>query len=58
MIRSMEEFIFASALDFNKSYNHIKLDVYAQDLFKILFPWHLDNKNTNNYPWVSTLPGF
>jgi hypothetical protein len=41
MIRSMEGFIFASALDLNMGYYHIKLDHDADDkkLCTIVFPW-------------------
>jgi hypothetical protein len=39
MIRSMEGFIFASALDLNMGYYHIKLDADAQNLCTIVFPW-------------------
>jgi dihydroorotate dehydrogenase len=39
MIRSMEGFTFASALDLNMGYYHIKLDVDAQKLCTIVFPW-------------------
>jgi dihydroorotate dehydrogenase len=39
MIRSMEGFIFASALDLNMGYYHIKLDADAQKLCTIVFPW-------------------
>jgi hypothetical protein len=38
MIHSMEEFIFASALDLIMSYYHIKLDTDAQKLCTIVFP--------------------
>jgi hypothetical protein len=41
MIRSMEGFTFASALDLNMGYYHIKLDSDAQKLCKIVFPWHM-----------------
>jgi dihydroorotate dehydrogenase len=43
MIRSMEGFSFASALDLNMGYYHIKLDhdVDAQKLCTIVFPWHI-----------------
>jgi hypothetical protein len=34
MIRSMEGFTFASALDLNMDYYHIKLDADAQRYFK------------------------
>jgi hypothetical protein len=54
MIRSMEGFIFASALDLNMGYYHIKLDADAQKLCTMVFPW--ENTNTNAYPWVSRLP--
>jgi dihydroorotate dehydrogenase len=39
MIRSMEGFTFATALDLNMSYYHIKLDVDVQNLCTNLFPW-------------------
>jgi hypothetical protein len=39
MILSMEGFTFASALDLNMGYYHIKLDVDAQKLCTIVFPW-------------------
>jgi hypothetical protein len=38
MIRSMEGFTFASALDLNMGYYHIKLDADAQKLCTIVFP--------------------
>jgi hypothetical protein len=44
MIRSMEGFIFVSALDLNMGcmgYYHIKLDADAQKLCTIVFPWHM-----------------
>ena len=39
MIRSMEGFTFATALDLNMGYYHIKLDADAQRLCTIVFPW-------------------
>jgi dihydroorotate dehydrogenase len=39
MIRSMDGFTFASALDLNMGYHHIKLDADAQNLCTIVFPW-------------------
>jgi hypothetical protein len=45
MIRSMEGFTFASALDLNMGYYHIKLHADAQKLCTIVFPW--GNTNTN-----------
>jgi hypothetical protein len=52
MIRSMEGFIFASALDLNMGYYHIKLDAdaYNQKPCTIVFPWHIENTNTNAHP--------
>jgi hypothetical protein len=41
MIRSMEGFTFASALDSNMGYYHIKLDADAQKLCTIVFPWRM-----------------
>jgi hypothetical protein len=43
MIRSMEGFTFASALDLNMGYYHIKLDAdaNAQKLCTIVFPWNM-----------------
>jgi hypothetical protein len=38
MIRSMEGFTFASALDLNMGHYHIKLDADAQNLCTIIFP--------------------
>jgi hypothetical protein len=50
----MEGFTFASALDLNMGYYHIKLDADAQKLCTIVFPsW--ENTNTNAYSWVSRL---
>jgi hypothetical protein len=57
MIRSMEGFTFASALDLNMGYYQIKLDGDAQKLCTIAFSWQIDNTNTNVYPWVSRFPG-
>jgi hypothetical protein len=57
MIRSMEGFIFASALDLNIGYYHIKPDAEAdaQNLCAIVFQWNMENTNTNAYTWVSRL---
>jgi hypothetical protein len=38
MIRSMEGFTFASALDLNMGYYHIKLDADSQKQRTIVFP--------------------
>jgi hypothetical protein len=38
IIRSMEGFVFATALDLNMGYYHIKLDADAQKLYTITFP--------------------
>jgi hypothetical protein len=56
MIRSMEGFTFASALDINMGYYHINLDAHAQKLCTIVFLWYMGNINKNAYPWVSRLP--
>jgi hypothetical protein len=47
MIRSMKGFTFASSLDLNMGYYHIKLDADAQELCTIVFPWNPGNTNTN-----------
>jgi dihydroorotate dehydrogenase len=39
MVRSMEGFTFASALDLNMGYYHIKLNADDQKLYTIVFPW-------------------
>jgi dihydroorotate dehydrogenase len=41
IIRSMEGFTFASALDLNMGYYHIKLHADAQKLCIIVFPWNM-----------------
>jgi hypothetical protein len=41
MICSMEGFTFASALDLNMGYYHIKHDADALNLCTIVFPWHM-----------------
>jgi hypothetical protein len=60
MIRSMEGLTFAPAFDLNMGYYHIKLDADAdadaQKLCTIVFPWHMENTNTNAYPCVSRFP--
>jgi dihydroorotate dehydrogenase len=38
-IKSMEGFTFATALDLNMGYYHIKLDANTQKLCTIIFPW-------------------
>jgi hypothetical protein len=37
----MEGFTFASALDLNMGYYHIKLDADTQKLCTIVFPWNM-----------------
>jgi hypothetical protein len=45
MIRSMEWFTFASALDLNMGYYYIKIGADAKNLFSIVFSWgKYDNK--------------
>jgi hypothetical protein len=41
MIRSMEWFSFASALELNMGYYHIKIDTDAQNLCTIVLPWDM-----------------
>jgi hypothetical protein len=41
MIRSMEGFTFASAMDLNMGYYHVKLDDNAKNICTIVFPWHM-----------------
>jgi hypothetical protein len=52
MIRSMEGFTFASELDLNMGYYHIKLDVDAdnQKLCTIVFPWHMGKYKYKHLP--------
>jgi hypothetical protein len=57
MIRSMEGFTFASALDLNMGYYHIELDADAQKHVPLYSHGTWENTNTNAYPWVSRLPG-
>ena len=54
MIRFMEGFTFATTLDLNMGYYHIKLDADAQKLCTIIFPWGKYHRNA--YPWGSRLP--
>jgi hypothetical protein len=58
MIRSMEGFIFASALDLNMGYYHIKLNADAQKLCTILFPWHMGKYKYKRLPMgIKIAPG-
>jgi hypothetical protein len=50
MIRSMEGFTFASALNLNMGYYHIKLDADAQKLCTILFPWNMGKYKYKRLP--------
>jgi hypothetical protein len=52
MIRSMEEFTFASTLELNMSYYHIKLDydANAQKLCTTVFPWHMGKYKYKRLP--------
>jgi hypothetical protein len=47
MIRSMEWFSFASALDLNMDYYHIKINADSQNLCIIVFHDTWQNTNTN-----------
>jgi dihydroorotate dehydrogenase len=50
MIRSMEGFTFATALDLNMGYHHIKLDANAQNLCTIVFLWHMGKYKYKRLP--------
>jgi hypothetical protein len=50
MIRSMKGFTFASPLDLNMGYYHIKLDTDAQKLSKIVFSWNMKKKQYKRLP--------
>jgi hypothetical protein len=60
MIRSMEGFTFASALDLNMGYYHIKLDhdADAQKLCTIVFPWHMGKCKYKRLPMGIKIGGF
>jgi dihydroorotate dehydrogenase len=50
VIRSIEGFTFASALDLNMCYYHIKLDADAQKICTILFPWNMGKYKYKRLP--------
>jgi hypothetical protein len=50
MIRSMEGFTFASALDLNMGDYHIKLDNDAQKLCAIVFAWQMEKYKYKRLP--------
>jgi dihydroorotate dehydrogenase len=50
MIRSMKGFTFASALDLNMGYYHIKLNADAQKLYNIVFPWYMGKYKCKRLP--------
>jgi hypothetical protein len=50
MIRSMEGFTFASALDLTMGYYHIKLDADVQKLCTIVFPLHMGKYKYKSLP--------
>jgi ABC-type lipoprotein release transport system permease subunit len=52
----MEGFTFASALDLNIGYYHIKLENYTDAQKYVELYSHEENTNTNAYPWVSKFP--
>jgi hypothetical protein len=52
----MEGFTFASALDLNMRYYHIKLDADAQKLCKIVFPRDMGKIQIQTLTGVSRLP--
>jgi hypothetical protein len=50
MICSMEGFTFASALDLNMGYYHIKLDADSQKLCTIVFLWQMGKYKYKRLP--------
>jgi hypothetical protein len=50
MIRSMEVFTFASSLNLNMGYYHIKLDADAQKLCTIVFPRNMEKYKYKHLP--------
>jgi dihydroorotate dehydrogenase len=50
MIRSMEGFTFASALELNMDYYHTKLDADDQKLCTILFLWNMGKYKYKRLP--------
>jgi hypothetical protein len=50
MICSMEGFTFASVLDLNMGFYHIKLDADAQKLCTIVFPWQMGKYKHKRLP--------
>jgi hypothetical protein len=50
MIRSMKGFTFASELDLNMGYYHIKIDADAQKLCTIEFPWNIGKYKYKRLP--------
>jgi hypothetical protein len=50
MIHSMEGFTFASALDLNMGYYHIKLDDDDHMLCTIVFPWNMGEYKYKRLP--------
>jgi hypothetical protein len=50
MIHSMEGFTFASELDLNMGYYHIKLDADAQKLCTIVFSWYMGKYKYKRLP--------
>jgi hypothetical protein len=59
VIRSMEGFTFASELDLNMGYYHIKLDADAQRLCTIVFSWHMGKYKYKRLPMgIKIAPDF
>jgi dihydroorotate dehydrogenase len=46
----MERFTFASALELNMGYYHIKLDADAQMLCTVVFPWYMGKYKYKRLP--------
>jgi hypothetical protein len=58
MIHSVEVFTFASALDSNMGYYHIKLDADAQMLCTIVFPWQMEKYEYKRLPMGISIAWF
>jgi hypothetical protein len=46
----MEGFTSSSALDLNMGFYYIKIDADAQNLYTIVFPWHLGKCKNKHLP--------
>ena len=49
MLQKLEGFMYATSLDLNMGYYHMKLTPFASRLCTIVLPW--GNMNTQDYLW-------